>query len=48
VGSLTHDTLPGWGGINIFCSGHRDGNGPVTIFEWNAVAEKIEPKVTVG
>ena len=35
------------GGINIDGSGHRDGNGPVTIFEWNAVA-KIKPKVTVG
>ena len=36
------------GGINTVSSGHRDGNGPVTIVEWNAAAKKIKPEVTVG
>jgi len=46
--SLTHLTIPGGGGIYDFGPGHRDGNGPVTIFEWNATAMKLEPKATVG
>ena len=45
--SLTHVTIPGGDGIYDFSSGHRDGDGPVTIFEWNAAAKKIEPKATV-
>ena len=46
--SLTHVTLPGGGGIYNFSSGHRDGDGPVTIFEWNAAAKKMEPKASFG
>ena len=46
--SLGHVTLPGGGGIYNFSSGHRDGDGPITIFEWNAAAKKMEPKATVG
>ena len=46
--SLTHVTIPGGGGTYDFGPGHRDGDGPVTIFEWNAAAEKLEPKATVG
>ena len=46
--SLTHVTLPGGGGIYDFGLGHRDGDGPVSIYEWNAAANKMEPKATVG
>ena len=46
--SLTHITLPGGGGTYDFGPGHHDGNGPVFIYEWNAAANKIEPKATVG
>ena len=46
--SLTHVTLPGGGGIYDFGRGHRDGDGPVTIFEWNAAAQKLEAKAAVG
>ncbi len=46
--SLTHVTIPGGGGIYDFGPGHRDGDGPVTIFEWNAAAQKLEAKATVG
>ena len=46
--SLTHLTIPGGGGIYDFGPGHRDGDGPVTIFEWNAAAKKLVAKATVG
>jgi hypothetical protein len=46
--SLTHLTIPGGGGVYDFGPGHSDGNGPVTIFEWNTAAQKLEPKTTVG
>ena len=46
--SLTHITLPGGGGTYDFGPGHRDGDGPVFLYEWNAAAKKLEPKTTVG
>ncbi|MGP0032714.1 MAG: ABC transporter substrate-binding protein [Acidimicrobiales bacterium] len=46
--SLTHVTLPGGGGHYDFGPGHRDGDGPVFIYEWNSAANKLEPKATVG
>ena len=45
--SLTHVTLPGGGGTYDFGPGHRDGDGPVSIFEWNAAAGKLEAKATI-
>ncbi len=45
--SLTHVTLPGGGGTYDFGPGHRDGDGPVSIFEWNAATGKLEAKATV-
>ncbi len=46
--SLTHLTLPGGGGIYDFGPGHRDGDGPVFIYEWSAAADKLELKDTVS
>ena len=46
--SLTHLTLPGGGGIYDFGPGHRDGDGPVFIYEWNAAADTLELKDTVS
>ncbi len=45
--SLTHVTLPGGDGTYDFGPGHRDGDGPVFVYEWNAAAKKLEPKATV-
>ena len=46
--SLTHVTIPGGGGTYDFAAGHRDGDGPVFVYEWNAAAKKLEPKATIG
>ena len=46
--SLTHITIPGGGGIYDFGGGHRDGDGPVFVYEWNAAAKNLEPKATIG
>ena len=46
--SLTNVTLPGGGGTYDFGTGHRDGDGPVFLYEWNAAAKKLEPKGTAG
>jgi ABC-type branched-subunit amino acid transport system substrate-binding protein len=45
--SLTHVTLPGGDGTYDFGPGHRDGDGPVFVYEWNSAAKKLEPKATV-
>ena len=39
--SLTHITLPGGGGTYDFGPGHHDGDGPVTIFEWNTATREV-------
>ena len=46
--SLTHVSLPGGGGVYDFGPGHRDGDGPVFLYEWNAAAKKFEAKGTAG
>ncbi len=46
--SLTHVTIPGGGGIFDFGQGHRDGDGPVFVFEWSPSASNLELKTTVG
>jgi hypothetical protein len=46
--SLAHVTLPGGGGVFHFGPGHRDGDGPVFVYEWNATSKTLEPKATIG
>jgi Periplasmic binding protein len=46
--SLTSVKLPGGGGSYNFGQGHRDGNGPIFVYEWNSAANKMEPKATIG
>lgn len=46
--SLTHITIPGGGGTYDFGAGHRDGDGPVFVYEWNTAAKKLEPTATIG
>ena len=46
--SLTHITIPGGGGVFDFGPGHRDGDGPVFVYEWNSASKKLEPKATIG
>ena len=46
--SLTHVNIPGGGGPFDFAQGHRDGDGPVFVFEWSPSASNLELKTTVG
>ena len=41
-------TLPGGGGTYDFGPGHRDGDGPASIYQWNSAANQLEPKATIS
>ncbi len=46
--SLTDLTLPGGGGTYHFGPGHRDGDGPVFVYEWNTASKMLVAKATIG
>jgi hypothetical protein len=48
LGGTTLKDSPGGGGTHDFAGGHRDGDGPVFVYEWNSAAQMLEPKATVG
>jgi hypothetical protein len=46
--SLTHITIPGGGGTYDFGPGHRDGDGPVFVYEWSPSSHNLELKATAS
>jgi hypothetical protein len=46
--SLTDVTIPGGGGTYNFSGNHRDGDGPVFVYDWSPSANNLVLKTTSG